>query len=189
MPSDWASRNPTQRISYLNEQSVTPQDLENLGYSPSDIQWLINNGLGSPTIQPVSREVEDVQSVYTPAPASQSSSREVDDVAFLDYALPDVTGPSQPAVTQTPVTTPTTTTPTVQPTQQRDVLSMLPSNWYDFDATRKINWFNENNVSVDELLRAGVSQSDIDWILRNGYSPSSGGEMDDFVSLYEMQER
>jgi hypothetical protein len=47
---------------------------------------------------------------------------------------------------------------------QRDVRSKLPSNWSDYDPQAKINWFNHYNVTTQELLDAGVPQTDIDWM-------------------------
>lgn len=49
----------------------------------------------------------------------------------------------------------------------------LPSNWYNLGAEEKINWFNDNGVTVSELANAGVPAEDIGWMLNNGYSPPS----------------
>jgi hypothetical protein len=45
----------------------------------------------------------------------------------------------------------------------------LPDDWSTYDAQKKIDWFNKNTMSPDQLLAAGVKQSDIDWMLQNGY--------------------
>lgn len=45
----------------------------------------------------------------------------------------------------------------------------LPGGWDSFTPQQKIAWFNQNNVSVEQLRAAGVPQSDIDWMLQNGY--------------------
>lgn len=45
----------------------------------------------------------------------------------------------------------------------------LPMGWGSFSPQEKIAWFNQNNVSVDQLRAAGVPQSDIDYMLANGY--------------------
>jgi hypothetical protein len=53
----------------------------------------------------------------------------------------------------------------------------LPENWgvaggeYD-DASEKIKYFNQNNITPEQLLAANqnVSQADIDWMLKNGYA-------------------
>jgi hypothetical protein len=46
----------------------------------------------------------------------------------------------------------------------------LPPKWNDYGANDKIDWFNNNNVSSDQLLQANMSQEDINWITNNGYT-------------------
>ena len=64
---------------------------------------------------------------------------------------------------------------------------VLPTDWgvqggkYD-DPTEKIKYFNQNNITPDQLLNAGqgVTQGDIDWMLQNGYSgntPAAGSNL------------
>jgi len=50
-------------------------------------------------------------------------------------------------------------------------LPALPSGWSSYTPQQKISWFNANGTTVDELLGAGVPQSDITWMLGNGYAP------------------
>jgi hypothetical protein len=45
----------------------------------------------------------------------------------------------------------------------------LPDAWGTYNAQQKIDWFNKNTISADQMLAAGVKQSDIDWMLQNGY--------------------
>ena len=55
----------------------------------------------------------------------------------------------------------------------RDLFSMLPSDWGTYNPYQKINWFNANQVGSNELLATGaVSQGDIDWMLGQGYAGS-----------------
>ena len=49
----------------------------------------------------------------------------------------------------------------------------LPMGWGSFSPQEKIAWFNSNNVSVDQLRAAGVPQSDIDYMLANGYGSAA----------------
>ena len=49
----------------------------------------------------------------------------------------------------------------------------LPGGWDGFTPQQKIAWFNQNNVSVDQLRAAGVPQSDIDYMLANGYGSAA----------------
>ena len=46
----------------------------------------------------------------------------------------------------------------------------LPGDWSNYTANEKIAYFNENAINAGELLAAGVSQSDIDWMQSNGYT-------------------
>jgi hypothetical protein len=45
----------------------------------------------------------------------------------------------------------------------------LPDNWQTFSPQAKINWFNANAVTPAMLAQAGVPQTDVDWMLKNGY--------------------
>ena len=46
----------------------------------------------------------------------------------------------------------------------------LPTGWEKFSPIQKIDWFNQNGVTEDQLLAAGVGQSDIDWMKGQGYA-------------------
>ncbi len=46
----------------------------------------------------------------------------------------------------------------------------LPTGWENLGAQQKIDWFNQNGVTEDQLLDAGVSQGDIDWMKGQGYA-------------------
>lgn len=50
-------------------------------------------------------------------------------------------------------------------------LPALPSDWGSYDAARKIDWFNKNVVTIDDLVAEGVARSDIDWLIQNGLQP------------------
>ena len=83
--------------------------------------------------------------------------------------------PAQPAPTFSPEATvvqpPAPVTPAIMPTVQ----GTLPADWgkegglYD-TAQKKIDYFNANKLSADQLRQAGVPQSDIDWMLANKYT-------------------
>lgn len=53
----------------------------------------------------------------------------------------------------------------------------LPSTWGGMGAAEKINWFNQNNVSVDAMRQNGVADDEIAWMKQNGYTaggPAAG---------------
>jgi len=50
-------------------------------------------------------------------------------------------------------------------------LPALPSGWTSYTPQQKISWFNSNGTTIQELVGAGVPESDITWMLSNGYNP------------------
>lgn len=46
----------------------------------------------------------------------------------------------------------------------------LPTGWEGFNAQQKIDWFNQNAITPEQLLAAGVAQGDIDWMKSQGYT-------------------
>jgi hypothetical protein len=70
-------------------------------------------------------------------------------------------------------------TPQQQPQQPAALTGLagsLPSGWSGYDAGQKIDWYNQNQVTPDQLLGAGagVTQGDIDWMKGQGYLGSYG---------------
>lgn len=60
------------------------------------------------------------------------------------------------------------------------LMDMLPDDWFtNYDAAKKIDWYNTNNIGPDQLVGAGVGGADIQWMTKNGYT--GGGAQD---SLY-----
>lgn len=58
----------------------------------------------------------------------------------------------------------------LQQGQPRDVASMLPAGWSGFNESQKLQWFNENQVTPQELLNAGVDQQTINTMSQRGYT-------------------
>lgn len=50
-------------------------------------------------------------------------------------------------------------------------LPALPSGWTSYTPQQKISWFNSKGTTIEELVGAGVPESDITWMLSNGYNP------------------
>jgi hypothetical protein len=71
--------------------------------------------------------------------------------------------PPAPAVAPTPIA--------VGATQDGGLKSLLPSGWETYNPQQKIGWFNQNQVTTDQLLNAnaGVTKEDIDWMKGQGY--------------------
>ena len=54
--------------------------------------------------------------------------------------------------------------------KQADTVGLkLPSDWSTYDAKKKIDWYNANKVTPDQLTTAGVDQGTIDWMKQHGY--------------------
>ena len=49
--------------------------------------------------------------------------------------------------------------------------AVYSSLWASYGPSQKIAAYNTARTTIDELLGAGVPQSDIDWMLSNGYEP------------------
>jgi hypothetical protein len=63
--------------------------------------------------------------------------------------------------------------PAIEALQAKDTkmaMPNLPTGWESFSPTQKIEWFNQNGVTEDQLLAAGVSQGDVDWMKSQGYA-------------------
>jgi hypothetical protein len=64
--------------------------------------------------------------------------------------------------------------------EKKMAMPALPTGWENLGAQQKIDWFNQNSVAPDQLLAAGVSQADIDWMKSQGYAgmpPITTGEL------------
>lgn len=48
--------------------------------------------------------------------------------------------------------------------------SSLPADWSTYGAGQKINYFNQNGITPDQLKSFGTSQTDLDWMKNNGYN-------------------
>jgi hypothetical protein len=64
----------------------------------------------------------------------------------------------------------------------------LPPGWANYTPTQKINWFNANGVTPDDLASAGVTADEIDWMLANGLKDNPSPEIENKVSASAAQE-
>ena len=58
-----------------------------------------------------------------------------------------------------------------QPAALTGLAGSLPSGWGGYGAEQKIDWYNQNKVTPEQLMGAGagVTQQDIDWMKEHGY--------------------
>lgn len=54
----------------------------------------------------------------------------------------------------------------------------LPANWGSMGAAEKVNWFNQNNTSINALKQSGVTDAEIAWMKQNGYTGGTGNTTD-----------
>jgi hypothetical protein len=59
--------------------------------------------------------------------------------------------------------------PVNQPAALTGLAGSLPSGWSGYGAEQKIDWYNQNQVTPDQLLGAGVQQDELDWMGKQGY--------------------
>lgn len=67
-------------------------------------------------------------------------------------------------------------TQTAQPSTPQTTQSYafeLPSNWSSFSAAQKIDYFNSRSIDASTLIKAGVPNSDIEWMIEHGYTGDS----------------
>lgn len=58
--------------------------------------------------------------------------------------------------------------------KQADTVGLkLPSDWSSYDAKKKIDWYNANKVTPDQLTTAGVDQGTLDWMKQHGYGSTA----------------
>jgi hypothetical protein len=55
-------------------------------------------------------------------------------------------------------------------TQAGSIGVTLPSDFSNYEAADKINYFNEKGIGADKLLQSGTPQADIDWMNQHGYT-------------------
>lgn len=54
----------------------------------------------------------------------------------------------------------------------------LPAGWGSMGAAEKVNWFNQNNTSINALKQSGVTDAEIAWMKQNGYTGGTGNTTD-----------
>ena len=142
-------------------------------FAKNGIQPTGNYGLAFETRQPVpptpalgydigSLKVGSVQD-FLSGPNLQDPSNWGKQTGYLDPA-------SELAKTLAEKQQPTATAPQ-QPAALAGLAGSLPSGWSGYGAEQKIDWFNQNRVTPEQLLGAdaGVTPEDIDWMKGQGY--------------------
>jgi len=64
----------------------------------------------------------------------------------------------------------------------------LPSGWANYKPNQKIEWFNANGVTPNDLASIGVTADEIDWMLANGLKDNPSAEIENKVSASTAQD-
>lgn len=145
LPNEWNTFGSQQKIDWYNRNNVTPTELQAFGVKQPDIDWMINAGYMSGVTPPVPT-VPGNPPVIVPNP------NWIEEGAW--NAMPLSGGG---------------TTEVDDASLMRQLEAELPSNWSTFGPDQKIDWFNANAVTPEELTAAGVTEAEIDWMMNNGY--------------------
>ena len=76
------------------------------------------------------------------------------------------------------------------PMTLQDIYARMPQDWATYTPYQKIDFFNRNSITPDQLAGAGEAQSDLDWMKQNGYTGlpvglASGGQVPEFKGHLE----
>ncbi len=122
-------------------------------------------GLSSGSVQPYYKSLMELYSDLG-QPAAQTAAQAAAPAA---QAAAPMTQAAAPAVVSA--------APVAAPAPAAQVTPALPPDWNTKSAQQKIDYFNEKQIPTSQLLQAGVSQSDIDWMKSQpqGYRFARGG--------------
>jgi hypothetical protein len=176
--AEWSTLKPEQKISYFNEQGITPAQLANVGVSQADLDWMKTQGytgVAAP-VAPIAGLTTAQQTAaanlgsttFTPTPAPVMSG--LTDAQQVAAANLGATPAPAPAPAPAPVSASQAPVGGSGYTTSGAVTNSLPTNWNTFQPNDKINWFNNNKVTEAQLLSEGVPQADINWMKNNGYN-------------------
>jgi hypothetical protein len=168
LPTGWENLGAQQKIDWFNQNGVTEDQLLDAGVSQGDIDWMKGQGYAGMTPQQQAAKAgltlpagwdkftgQQKIDWFNQNKVSQSQLEKAGVSSDLVDTMEDI-GYSQPEYT-------------AQEQAEKAGVN-LPSGWDSFNAQQKINWFNTNKVAPDQLLAAGVSQGDIDWMKGQGYT-------------------
>jgi hypothetical protein len=144
LPSDWNTYDAAKKINWYNTNAVSEDKLLSAGASQQDIDWMKQNG-------------------YVGLKPNWDQQTPEQKIAYFNQ-----NGVTADTLLQSGV-------------KQSDIDWMVskgynprwvttPEGWESYTPQKKIEFFNNNNITPTKLLQMGVPQSDIDWMLTNGYT-------------------
>ena len=185
-PTGWNSFTPADKIKWYNDNGITPAQLLTAGQKQSDIDWMYANGYtvgktaadtSNNTNTNVANSTRGEKIGLTTLPGNWSTYSPKQKIDW--YNIHDITpsdllqaGQKQSDIDymyQNGYKIGTPTAPVDGSGVQVGAVK-TPVGWNSFTPADKIKWYNDNNITVDNLLKGGAKQSDIDYMKTNGYN-------------------
>lgn len=144
LPSDWNTYDAAKKINWYNTNAISADKLASAGASQKDLDWMKQNG-------------------YIGFTQNWSQQTPEQKIAYYNQ-----NGVSADALLKGGVTQDEIDWMVSKGYNPRWVTT--PEGWDQYTPQKKIEFFNNNNVSEAKLKQMGVPQSDLDWMKQNGYT-------------------
>ena len=188
LPEGWDNYNANQKISWFKNNNVLVSDLQAAGVSAADINWMLQNGYTETETGPStgpSTETDATQRIENLA--NELGIPKFVVANLVNNGISDASIREKYRSTGTGTGTgtgPSTGTSTVKGGTGTGTGSLagtkitgsggtkqltLPEGWDNYTEDAKLKWFRDNNVLVSDLQAAGVSATDILYMLQKGY--------------------
>lgn len=191
---------PEKKIEYFNNNNITPQMLLSNGVSQADIDYMTQHGYkGASTGIAALNSAAGVNQNNTagiaalattqndPAAAAKAvaamAANDVDDTTRVDKIIygdqnntrddqvsKDGRAAEHNQLEALRAAQSAVPAQSAAQTQASSIGVTLPSDFSNYEAADKINYFNEKGIGADKLLQSGTSQADIDWMNQHGYT-------------------
>ena len=189
-PTGWNSFTPADKIKWYNDNGITPAQLLTAGVKQSDIDYMYANGytIGKPAADTsnntnVANSTRGEKIGLTTLPGNWSTYSPKQKIDW--YNIHDITpsdllqaGQKQSDIDwmyQNGYKIGTPTAPIDGSGVQVGAVK-TPIGWNTLNEAQKIKWYNDNNITVDNLLKGGAKQSDIDYMKTKGYTVGANND-------------
>jgi hypothetical protein len=149
LPSDWSTYDAAKKIAWYNSNNITPEQLTTAGVDQATIDWMKQNGYGKTAGETLNNFLKAGLNLTQDETGLTNNLTKNGGIGTLDNAQK-----------------------TAQ-TQADNIGLKLPSDWASYDPAKKIAWFNQQGTTAKQLLDAGVSQGDIDYMQQRGLATAS----------------
>jgi len=166
LPTNWSSYSPDQKVTYFNENLITPDELLTAGVSQSDIDYMVSIGYD---VQKIETKLVDAAKLRADFAAAQAAEAAAVAARAAAARAAEEAAAARAAETARAAeeAARAAAAEAAKPVMVGNVI--LPTGFSNYSAAQKIKFFNDNLITPEQLLQAGVTQSDIDWMTNNGY--------------------